>query len=298
MKNIAKKDTRPARCLIGVIGGSGLYEMASFSKARSLNVKTPFGPPSGPIRVGELRGVPCAFLPRHGPGHVLLPSELNSRANIYALKSLGIEKIISIGAVGSLKEELPPRHFVFPDQLADETKGRPSTFFGEGIVAHVAFDKPFCLAQSRLLHGVAERIGITAHWGGTYICMEGPAFSTKAESEFHRKMGYSVIGMTALPEAKLAREAEICYSTVALVTDYDCWKEGEEVSSDKVVENLLANVNNARRLLEEAVGQAAERPRNCPCAEALKGAIFTNPKSMNKKILKKLSLLVGKYIKP
>ena len=282
---------------VAIIGGSGLYEMKAISKARELAVKTPFGSPSGPILLGELRGAPCAFLPRHGKGHVLLPSEINQRANIHALKSLGVERVVAVTAVGSLKDELVPRHFVFPDQLIDETKGRVSTFFGSGLAAHVAFDTPFCEAQSALLYEHARRLGITAHRGGTYVCMEGPSFSTKAESEIHRRMGASIVGMTALPEAKLAREAELCYSIVALVTDYDCWKEGEEVTAQKVLSTLFANVVDAQRLLEDSLGELAALPRACRCAHALDGSLITSPGAMNRRTAKKLDLLIGKYVK-
>lgn len=280
---------------IAVIGGSGLYQMESIQNARAVRVKTPFGDPSGPVLLGNLSGVACAFLPRHGQGHVLLPGEINNAANIYALKSLGAERILAVSAVGSLKEELAPRHFVFPDQLVDETKGRRSTFFGAGVVAHVAFAHPFCDALSQKLYETAKGLGITSHRGGTYICMEGPAFSTKAESDYHRRMGYSLIGMTAAQEARLAREAELCYSSTALVTDYDCWKEGAEVSSKEVIENLTANIANAQKLLSKAVSAAASLPRACACSKALDGAIFTAPAARNPKTVKKLKLLIGKY---
>lgn len=285
------------RASLGVIGGSGLYDIPGIAGRREVRLKTPFGAPSGPLLLGELSGVACAFLPRHGPGHTKLPGEVNSRANIWALKSLGVERVVAVSAVGSLKEELPPRDFVFPDQLVDETKGRPATFFGAGLVAHVAFDHPFCAEQSRLLHEAARGLGIAAHAGGTLVCMEGPAFSTKAESEYHRRQGYDVIGMTALPEAKLAREAELCYCPVCLVTDYDCWKEGEEVSSGKVVENLSVNVANAQRLLAAAVPALAARQRLCRCATALAGAIFSDPKQADRRTLRKLDLLVGRHLK-
>ena len=285
------------RAVVGVIGGSGLYDMPGITGRREVRVRTPFGAPSGPILLGRLSGTTCAFLPRHGRGHVLLPGEVNSRANIWALKSLGVERVVSISAVGSLKEELPPRDFVFPDQLVDETKGRPSTFFGSGLVAHVAFDQPFCAAQAGLLYEAARSLGISSHLGGTLVCMEGPAFSTKAESEVHRRQGYDIIGMTAVPEAKLAREAELCYAAVCLVTDYDCWKEGEEVSSGKVVENLHVNVANAQKLLAAAVPALASRARGCRCAAALAGAIFTDPKHASRRALNRLGLLVDRHLK-
>jgi len=284
------------KALVGVIGGSGLYDMPGITGRREVRVRTPFGAPSGPILLGELSGAACAFLPRHGRGHALLPGEVNSRANIWALKSLGAERVVSISAVGSLKEELPPRDFVFPDQLVDETKGRPATFFGSGLVAHVACDQPFCGGQAGLLHEAARGLGIAAHLGGTLVCMEGPAFSTKAESAYHRRQGYDIIGMTAVPEAKLAREAELCYAAVCLVTDYDCWKEGEEVSSGKVVENLAVNAANAQRLLAAAVPGLAARPRDCRCAAALAGAIFTDPRHADRRTVRRLGLLVGRYL--
>lgn len=283
-------------CRLAVIGGSGLYQMKGVSDVKEVRVKTPFGAPSDAVITGTVGGARVAFLPRHGRGHRLLPGEVPGRANIWALKSLGVERIVSVSAVGSLREELAPRHFVFPDQLADETKGRPSTFFGKGVVAHVAFAHPFCSDMASLLYGETRTLGITAHKGGTYICMEGPMFSTKAESLMHRQLGYSVIGMTAVPEAKLAREAEICYTPVALVTDYDCWKEDDHVSTEKVIEHLLANVENAQRLLAAALPKLAELPRQCACASALKGAVFTDPKAMDKKTKRTLGPLIGKYL--
>ncbi|MFA6002513.1 MAG: S-methyl-5'-thioadenosine phosphorylase [Elusimicrobiota bacterium] len=292
MKKTAKPTAR-----VAVIGGSGLYHMPGLEAPRELRVQTPFGPPSGPIMAGTLAGVPCAFLARHGAGHVLLPSEVNARANIWALKSLGVDRIIAVSAVGSLKEELAPRDFVFPDQLVDETKQRVSTFFGAGVVGHVAFDQPFCRAQSEALFRHARGLSLRCHQGGTLVCMEGPAFSTRAESDYHRRMGYSIIGMTAVPEARLAREAELCYSPISLVTDYDCWKEGEEVSSEKVLENLSVNVANAQRLIAAAVADVAGRPRTCRCATALTGAIFTAPGAMARGTARKLDIIAGRHLK-
>ncbi|MFA6318824.1 MAG: S-methyl-5'-thioadenosine phosphorylase [Elusimicrobiota bacterium] len=286
---------RPVR--IAAIGGSGFYAWDRLTNKRETRVKTPFGPHSGPIVVGELDGIPCAFLPRHGKGHVFLPTEVNSRANIFALKTLGVERIIGLGAVGSLREEIAPRHFFFADQVVDETKLRKGTFFGDGIVAHVAFAHPFCQEQTDLLHRETVGLGIKAHKGGVYACMEGPLFSTLAESEYHRRMGYSIIGMTVMPEAKLAREAEICYTSVAMITDYDCWKPEEEVSTSMVVENLSANIGNARRLLEAAIPRLAVLPRRCPCSRALEGAIFTAPKAIDRKTAAKLKPIVGRYLK-
>ena len=293
MSRSSKKD---ASARLAVIGGSGLYQMEGVTDVREVKIKTPFGTPSDAVILGTVAGTRVAFLPRHGRGHKLLPGEVPSRANVWALKSLGVERIVSVSAVGSLREELAPRHFAFPDQLADETKGRPSTFFGKGVVAHVAFAHPFCADMRALLHGQALELGIVSHLGGTYCCMEGPLFSTKAESLMHRQLGYSLIGMTANPEAKLAREAEICYQPVALVTDYDCWKEDDHVSTEKVVEHLMANVGNARRLLVAALPKLAAAPRRCACATALKGAVFTDPKAMDKKTKRTLMPLIGKYV--
>jgi 5'-methylthioadenosine phosphorylase len=286
------------RALIGIIGGSGFYDMPGLSSRRTLRVKTPFGQPSGPILLGSLGGVPCAFLARHGAGHALLPSEINGRANIWALKSLEVERIISVSAVGSLKEDIAPRDFVFPDQLVDETSRRTTTFFGQGIVAHVAFDRPFCADVSRLMFEQASRLGIHAHSGGTLVCMEGPAFSSKAESLTHRRMGYDIIGMTASPEAHLAREAQICYAPMSLVTDYDCWKEGAEVSPSQIRDNLTANTANAQRLIAAVVPGLSALPRRCRCATALEHAIFTSPSTINRRTAKKLELIVSKHLKP
>ncbi len=287
------------RAVIAVIGGSGLYEMKGVSNAREVRVKTPFGRHSEPLIVGEMGGVGCAFLPRHGKGHVVLPSEINARANVYALKSLGVERIVAVGAVGSLKEELAPGDLFMPDQLVDETKGRASTFFGGGLVAHVAFDKPFCSATRSFLIERARESGMALRAGGVHVCMEGPAFSTKAESEFHRRQGYSVIGMTSVPESKLAREAEICYALINFITDYDCWKEGSEVSQDKVLEHLALGAGKARALLEKSLSALARMPRSgCSCPEALKRAIVTDPKAAAPAAVRRLDLLVGKYLRP
>jgi 5'-methylthioadenosine phosphorylase len=282
--------------MIAIIGGSGVYAIEDVKNIKEVRIKTPFGNPSDAIVLGTLGGRDVAFLPRHGRGHKLMPSEVNARANIYALKSLGVEHIISISACGSLKEELKPRDFVIPDQIFDRTKGRPCSFFGKGIVGHISFAEPYCRNLSKLLYGSAGELNIPAHSGGTYVCIEGPQFSTKAESEVYRKLGFSVIGMTNLPEAKLAREAEICYSTVALVTDYDVWKEGEEVTIGEVIANMNANVENVKRLIKVVVPKI-EHERSCACATAVKYAVFTQKKAMNKTTLKKLKLLIGEYIK-
>ncbi|MFH2205103.1 MAG: S-methyl-5'-thioadenosine phosphorylase [Elusimicrobiota bacterium] len=279
-----------------ILGGSGLYQMKDIRDVEERRIETPFGDPSDAIMLGTVAGVRCAFLPRHGRGHRFLPTELPSRANIWALKSLGVERILSMGAVGSLREEFAPRDFVFPDQLVDETRHRTSTFFGDGIVAHVAFARPFCDPLSEMLHASAKGLGLNAHRGGTYCCMEGPSFSTIAESNMHRQFGYAVIGMTAAGEAKLAREAEICYSPVAMITDYDCWKEDDHVTTEKVVEHLLANVENAQRLIADVLPKLDQAPAGCGCGEALKGAIFTAPEARDKETAKKLELLIKKYV--
>ena len=281
---------------VGVIGGSGLYSSDAIKAPRELTIKTPFGPHSGPITLGELEGVPCAFLPRHGRGHVLTPTEVNQRANMWALKSLGVERVLAFSAVGSLKEELAPRTFVFPDQLVDRTKDRVQTFFGNGLVAHIALNPPFAPEQNKIVYDCAVNLGIKSVFGGTYCCMEGPAFSTKAESVMHRSFGWSLIGMTAATEAKLAREAELVYSQAAMVTDYDCWKEGEEVHTEMVVSNLRANSANAQRLMRSAVPRIAAAPLEPAFSEALKGALFTDPKFRGKAAMKTLDLLVRKYL--
>jgi 5'-methylthioadenosine phosphorylase len=279
---------------IAVIGGSGVYEIEGIEALREVKVTTPFGDPSDVIVTGLLSGVRCAFLPRHGRGHRIMPSEVNSRANIYALKSLGVQQIISVSACGSLRREMKPRDFVIPDQLFDRTRCRPSTFFGDGIVGHVGFAEPFCNGMRDILHQAVKELGIQHHFGGTYVCIEGPQFSTKAESEVNRKMGFSIVGMTALPEAKLAREAEICYTTVGLVTDYDVWKEGEEVSVETVVESLEANVVNSKKLVKFVLPRLSGRERNCACTNALRYAIMTKDYQKTKQY-QKLKLLLEKY---
>lgn len=281
---------------IGVIGGSGIYDIEGITETRKQKISTPFGDPSDTIVIGNLEGIPVAFLPRHGRGHFIMPSELNSRANIYALKSLGVEQIVSISACGSLKEELKPRDIVIPDQLFDRTRQRPYTFFGEGIVAHIGFANPYCPELSQTLYQAAKDLRFSVHLGGTYVCIEGPQFSTKAESKVFRSLGFSIIGMTNLPEAKLAREAEICYATLGLVTDYDVWKEGEEVSVERVVGNLLANIENVKKLIKAAIPRL-ERERKCECASALAYAIQTHKWAINRRTAKKLDLLIGKYLK-
>jgi 5'-methylthioadenosine phosphorylase len=281
---------------IAVIGGSGLYNMKGVEDLDERRIETPFGSTSDAVILGTVAGVRTAFLPRHGRGHYLLPTEVPSKANIWALKSLGVERIISASAVGSLREELAPRHFVFPDQMVDETRHRNSTFFGNGVVAHVAFAHPFSRPQSELLYQEAKSLGLEATHGGTYCCMEGPQFSTRAESNMHRQLGYDIIGMTAAGEAKLAREAEICYSTIAMVTDYDCWKDDDHVHTEKVVEHLMANAENVQKLLKAALPKLAAAPLDPECSEALKGAIFTAPDVRNKETLERLGPIVSKYV--
>lgn len=281
---------------VGVIGGSGVYEIEGVKDLKEVKIKTPFGDPSDALMLGALDGVQVAFLPRHARGHKILPSELNSRANIWALKSIGVEQLVSISACGSLKEELPPRHFVIPDQLFDRTQSRPgSSFYGEGIVGHTQFANPYCKPLSDAVFRAGQSLGFPIHQGGTFVIIEGPMFSTKAESKVWRGLGFSIIGMTNLPEARLAREAEICYITVGLVTDYDVWKEGEEVSVEHVMETIHANVANVKALIKKAV-PALRRERKCECARAAQFAVMTSPKSMNKKTLKKLDLIIGKYV--
>ncbi len=266
---------------------------------KEARVKTPFGSPSDKITIGEIDGCLIAFLPRHGKGHRVLPAEINVRANIYALKSLGVERLIGVGACGSLKEELAPKDLVLPDQLVDKTKGRVGTFFGDGIVAHVQFDQPFCPNVSEVIVKAADAARLGLHRGGVSVCMEGPAFSTKAESLDHRRLGYAIVGMTAVPEAKLAREAEICYASLAFVTDYDCWKEGEEaVTVEKILENLKEGSSRAQNVLRRALpllARGAGGVSPCSCASALRYAVVTDPKHMKKQTFRKLKLLIGKY---
>ncbi len=283
---------------IGVIGGSGVYEMEGIKNLREVKIRTPFGQPSDTIVVGEIGGVGCAFLPRHGRGHRILPSEVNSRANIYALKLLGVERLIAISACGSLKEEIKPGEFLIPDQLFDRTRERPRTFFGEGIVGHVGFAEPYCKELSGKVYEKSRSLGIPTHLGGTYVCIEGPMFSTKAESNVWRSMGFSIVGMTNLPEARLAREAEMCFTTIGLVTDYDVWKEGEEVSVEKVVATINKNVANVKKLIAAVVPEIPSMgKRPCPCAHALEGAIMTAPNAINRTTAARLKPIIGKYLK-
>ena len=282
---------------IGIIGGSGLYDMAGLSDREEITVTTPFGDPSGPYVVATLNGKRVAFLARHGEGHRIMPSELNFRANIYGFKTLGVTRILSASAVGSLKEEYPPLDIVIPDQFFDRTKARVSTFFGNGIVAHVPFAHPICTEVARVAHAAAGTVGARAHLGGTYVCMEGPQFSTLAESRLYRSWGMDVIGMTNLQEAKLSREAEICYATLALVTDYDCWHpDHDSVTVDMIVSVLLQNAKTAQAIIAEAVARMPES-RSCACGSALATAIITRPEAIPAKVKGDLAPIIGKYLK-
>jgi len=285
------------QAVIGVIGGSGLYEIEGLSEIREVEVDTPFGKPSDVLVRGTLDGVPMVFLPRHGRGHRLLPSEVPYRANIHALKQLGVQRIISVSAVGSMREEIVPGDIVIPDQLFDRTQGkRASTFFGEGVVGHVQFADPVCGDLSASLAQAASEVGATVHKGGTYLCIEGPNFSTRAESNIYRSWGVDIIGMTNLPEARLAREAEICYGTVALATDYDCWYAGhDDVSVEAVLAIIKKNVATARNIIKVAAGLAAAN-RPCNCGSALQYAIMTDTSQIPAATRQKLALLLDKYL--
>ena len=281
---------------IGIIGGSGLYDMAGVTDREEVTIQTPFGDPSGPYLLGTLKGRRVAFLARHGAGHRLSPSELNFRANIYGMKVLGVEHILSASAVGSLKEEFKPLDIVIPDQFIDRTRGRVSTFFGGGLVGHVAFAHPFCRILSDIAYDAGKAAGATLHKGGTYVCMEGPQFSTLAESKLYRSWGADVIGMTNLQEAKLAREAEICYTTIALVTDYDCWHpDHDAVTVDMIIANLTQNAKTAQDIISGAV-MRLPYARTCECATALKYALITRPDAIPEQIRKDLAPIVGKYL--
>ena len=281
---------------IGIIGGSGLYDMAELTDREERVISTPFGDPSGPYVTATLRGRRVAFLARHGTGHRLLPGELNFRANIYGFKVLGVEWILSASAVGSLRDDYRPLDIVIPDQFFDRTKGRVSTFFGQGLVAHVGFAHPFCGPLSDVAHRAASKAAVTVHKGGTYVCMEGPQFSTLAESNLYRAWGFDIIGMTNLQEAKLAREAEICYATLALVTDYDCWHpEHDSVTVDMIIANLVQNAKNAQQVIANAVEQLPIE-RSCECSRALAHAIITRPDAVPAKVKKDLQPLIGKYV--
>jgi len=280
----------------GVIGGSGLYSMPGLDVLDEVAVETPFGAPSDQYVIGELAGRRVVFLPRHGRHHGILPGELNFRANIYGFKKLGVNRIVSVSAVGSMKEKIEPLHIVLPDQFIDRTRSRVETFFGDGVVAHVSLADPVCPELHAALRKAAEAAGATVWPEGTYICIEGPSFSTRAESEMYRSWGVDVIGMTNMPEAKLAREAEICYATCALVTDYDCWHEVEEaVSGEMVLENLKKNVQTAQRILTELMS-VLPRTRSCECGSALQRSLVTRPDHMPPETRKKLDSIIGKYV--
>jgi 5'-methylthioadenosine phosphorylase len=285
-----------AQAEIGIIGGSGLYQMKGLTGLHEVALDTPFGKPSDSYMVGMLAGRKVAFLARHGRGHRIMPSELNFRANIHGMKQLGVERILSVSAVGSLKQEHAPLDFVLPDQFYDRTKARVSTFFGDGIVAHIAFGDPICEHSAKIVHEACKRAGVNAKLGGTYICIEGPQFSTKAESNLYRSWGMDVIGMTNLQEAKLAREAELCYVTVAMVTDYDCWHpHHDEVTVDQIVAVLLKNAENACNVVREAVG-AMPKERACQCGSALASAIITSKDAIPAATKEKLKLIIGRYV--
>jgi 5'-methylthioadenosine phosphorylase len=283
--------------VIGVIGGSGLYEMEGMTDVEHVDVDTPFGRPSDEFITGMLDGVRMVFLPRHGKGHRFTPSEVNYRANIYGLKKLGVTRIISVSAVGSLREEIVPGHIVIPDQFIDRTRGfRKDTFFGNGVVGHVQFADPVCADLSATLFAAATEVGATVHRGGTYLCMEGPAFSTRAESHMYRSFGASIIGMTNLTEAKLAREAEICYGVIALSTDYDCWHEShDDVSVDAIIAIIKSNVATAKKIIK-AAAQKISGTRSCPCSESLKYAIISDTSVIPVETRENLELIIGKYL--
>ena len=286
--------TNPAA--IAIIGGSGLYEMEGLTDVESVDIDTPFGRPSDAITLGTLEGARVAFLPRHGQGHRFNPSHIPVQANIYALKTLGVERIISVSAVGSLKEEFEPQHLVVPNQLIDRTRNRSNTFFENDMVVHIAFADPFCAHTSHMVVHAAQDLGVNVHSGGTMVVMEGPAFSTRAESFMYRSWGADLIGMTALPEAKLAREAEICYATMAWVTDYDCWRQGgETVTVEMIIGNLLKNVAASKDLLRNLIPRL-NGPRECPCATALKDAIITPQDRVPVELKRKLAPIMGRYL--
>ncbi|MFY9911651.1 MAG: S-methyl-5'-thioadenosine phosphorylase [Candidatus Sulfotelmatobacter sp.] len=282
---------------IGIIGGSGLYAMPGLSKVKETRLKTPFGAPSDAYICGMLEGRKVAFLARHGRGHVISPSEINFRANIHGFKQLGVERILSVSAVGSLKEEHKPLDFVIPDQFFDRTRHRIDTFFGGGVVAHVAFADPVCGELANIVENACKKVGVTGKRGGTYLCMEGPQFSTKAESNVYRSHSMDVIGMTNLQEAKLAREAEICYLTVAMVTDYDCWHpHHDSVTVDQIVAVLAKNAENACKVVRQTIAEMPAR-RGCKCGSALAHAILTDRKKIPAAAKNKLKLIIGKYVK-
>ena len=291
----SKSAKSAARATVGIIGGSGLYTMSGLTNAREVRVKTPFGEPSDAIVLGTLEGKRMAFLARHGRGHRILPGEINYRANIYAMKLLGVERIISVSAVGSLQEDLRPCEFLVPDQFFDRTRNRVSTFFGAGIVAHVAFAHPTCAQLSGVLADSCVHEGVKVHRRGTYICMEGPQFSTLAEANVHRQLRFEVIGMTNVTEAKLAREAELCYATIAMITDYDCWHpEHESVTASQIIATLNQNAENAQKVLREAV-RSLPPERTCTCGSMLQHALVTDLKLVPRSTKKRLAAIIGKY---
>lgn len=291
------KSKKTAPAAIGIIGGSGLYNIEGLERVREVRVRTPFGAPSDAVITGVLGGVRVAFLSRHGRGHRVNPGSINYRANIYALKSLGVTQVISVSAVGSMKESIRPGDVVLPDQFIDLTKRRVSTFFDEGIVAHVGFGDPVCSSVADALEQAGRSVGATLQRGGTYVCMEGPQFSTKAESRLYRQWSVDVIGMTNMPEAKLAREAELCYATVALATDYDCWHETEEaVTVEAILATLHKNVALAKQLLKTVVPTLVP-DRACACRQALRNAIVTAPDHMSASAKRRLNLLIGPYVR-
>jgi 5'-methylthioadenosine phosphorylase len=283
-------------CEIGIIGGSGLYDMEGLSDRQEVTLDTPFGPPSGPYVTATLRGRRVAFLARHGAGHRILPGELNFRANVFGFKLLGVERILSASAVGSLRDDYKPLDIVVPDQFFDRTKGRIGTFFGGGIAAHVGFSHPVCGELASLAVESARAVGARVHGSGTYVCMEGPAFSTLAESKAYRSWGFDVIGMTNLQEARLAREAEICYTTIALVTDYDCWHpDHDSVTVEMIIGNLVENASTAQKIIAEAVGRMPAS-RGCRCGRALESAIITRPEHVPADVKRALAPIIGKYL--
>jgi len=290
------KEATGKKAEIGIIGGSGLYSMAGLKDTREIRVKTPFGEPSDAIVLGTLEGKRVAFLARHGRGHRILPSEINFRANICAMKQLGVERVISVSAVGSLQEDLRPGEFLVVDQFVDRTKNRVSTFFGGGLVAHVTFDKPTCAQMSAVLADASTQSGVKVHPRGTYVCIEGPQFSTLAEAHVHRQLRFEVIGMTNVTEAKLAREAELCYASIAMITDYDCWHpEHESVTGAQIIATLNQNAENAQNVLREAV-RTMPKERSCKCGAALRHALITDLKLVPSATKKRLAPIIGKYL--
>ncbi len=281
----------------GFIGGSGVYELEGLKNIETIEIETPFGNPSSSITIGSFGNIKMAFIPRHGTEHSLLPSEVPYRANIYALKTLGVKRVVSVSAVGSLNEKIKPLDVVIPDQLIDRTKTRENTFFGDGLVAHISFANPFCQNLSKMIVSFCEDLGIKGHSSGTYVAIEGPQFSTKAESNLYRMWGCDIIGMTAIPEAKLAREAEMCYATIALVTDYDCWKDDQEnVNANMVINNLKQNVKTSKKLINKIAENMDLITEECECHESLRESLVTQRILNNQKTVKKLSLLLRKYI--